>query len=193
MRSGQTRALPCSPLPGRGSRPKACLDVASTTPCASSPVRTRSVENSLLAKVELQVLLEANGLAGDPCRISASRISGARANTLKRMSKEDPGANQAHHCRHCFDHRKTSFCAPREGNAVHPRTVKMIQVPQNEITPHWGFRATYVSIRVHLKQIRVRARQQPSRVACGRVWQAPVNHSAPTPFPPRSGCVILVH
>ena len=148
MRSGPTRALPCSVLPGRGIRPKACLDVASTTSCVRPTVqRPQLFETGCPSNSGGQAVLEASQVGWRACR------SGSRANAFKRMSQEDTGANQAHHCRHCFDHRKTSFCAPREGNDVHPRTVKMIQVPQNEITPHWGFCATYVSEKVHSKQI----------------------------------------
>ncbi|MGJ4881452.1 MULTISPECIES: hypothetical protein [unclassified Bradyrhizobium] len=38
--------------------------------------------------------------------------SGPRADAFKRMSKEDPGANQAHHCRHCFDHSEHTLLRP---------------------------------------------------------------------------------
>ncbi|MGJ5136004.1 MULTISPECIES: hypothetical protein [unclassified Bradyrhizobium] len=65
-------------------------------------------EVSLLKRTQTSTRTRADHGVGCPIRPD----SGPRADAFKRMSKEDPGANQAHHCRHCFDHSEHTLLRP---------------------------------------------------------------------------------
>src|SRR5882672_6189712 len=73
---------------------------------------------------------------------ASTRPSGPIKNALKCVSNKNPGANQAHQCCNCLDHRKHPLRAPRKPNDVAPRTVKRISKAQIGIELDRGFRAT---------------------------------------------------
>jgi len=82
--------------------------------------------------------------AGDACldRFSRTRASSPKKNALKCVGKKNPGANQAHQCCNCLNHRKHPLRAPRKQNDVAPRTVKRISEGKIGIGIDRGFRAT---------------------------------------------------
>src|SRR3954468_16411980 len=110
------------------------------------------------------------------------------------MSKKDPGAHQTHNRCHCFDHRKRPF-APRENQTMcTPAQSKrfialqldrgVLRIPSNRC------------VLQEPVETRKTGKDTPMRSGIGtqsaarKVW---LTTSWPSPFPPRSGCVILVH
>jgi hypothetical protein len=83
--------------------------------------------------------------AGDACLdpdLKTDQVSSSIKNTLKCVSKKNPGANQAHQCCNRLDHRKHPLRTPRKQNDVAPRTVKRISEDKIGIGVDRGFRAT---------------------------------------------------
>src|SRR3569833_1499607 len=108
------------------------------------------------------------------------------------MSKKDSCAHQTHYRCHCFDHRKTSFCAPREPNDVHPRTVKKIPRCPIRSVGEEEYEQQVCPARTSGNT----ENEHDHADALGNRMQSPsrklrLTTSRPSPFPPLSGCVIF--